>query len=68
MIKKFLGELRTGLIMMFRMPGPDWCTSWYWLDRYDEWREARTGRGLNHPGKITERRETECQHRKDQGQ
>jgi hypothetical protein len=42
MIKKFLGEVRIGLLSILRPQFPAWTASWYWLDRYEE-RKDRTG-------------------------
>jgi hypothetical protein len=39
MIKKFIGEVRVGLLSILQPRGPVWLTSWYWLDRLDEWRD-----------------------------
>lgn len=38
MIKKFLGDVRTGFIMLSRS-GPVWLLPEYWWDRATEWRD-----------------------------
>lgn len=41
MIKKFLGEVRTGVVMIFRTPLPVWFSPWWWAYRYGTWRDRR---------------------------